>query len=61
MWRDPIVEEVRRIREQIFAECGYDLKRLAERDRKIAQEWPGKLVTKEELTRERRASEAESK
>lgn len=25
MWKDPIVEEVRKVREQIFAECDYDL------------------------------------
>ena len=55
MSRDYIVDEVRRIREEIAAECGYDFKRLAERHRKIAREWPGKVVTKEELLRGRRA------
>jgi len=28
---DPILEEIRRIREQQFAECGYDIRRLMER------------------------------
>lgn len=34
MWNDPIVEEVRRIRQEIFAECDYDLHKLFERERK---------------------------
>ena len=37
MCRDHIVADVRRIREEIAAECGYDLKRLAERDREVAE------------------------
>lgn len=55
MFRDPIVEEVRRAREEIFAECGYDLHRLMERYREVLKTWPGKVVTKEELLRDRRA------
>lgn len=61
MCHDPIVAEVRRIREQIAAECGYDLRRLAERHRRIEEEWPGRLVSKEEFLKARRASEAEKK
>lgn len=55
MFKDPIVEEVRRAREEIFAECGYDLHKLLERDRQILKDWPGKVVTKEELLRDRQA------
>jgi hypothetical protein len=28
-WTDPIVEEVRNTRENLLAECGYDLEKLA--------------------------------
>ena len=61
MCRDHIVADVRRIREEIAAECGYDLKRLAERDREVAETWPGRLVSKEKLLRDRRASRAAGK
>jgi hypothetical protein len=40
-WTDEIVAEVRSAREQLFAECGYDLKTLAERLR-VAQEASGR-------------------
>ncbi|MCI5065759.1 hypothetical protein MRY87_08550 [bacterium] len=29
-WRDPIVEEVRRIRDEIARECGYDIDSICE-------------------------------
>ena len=32
MWNDPIVEEVRKKRQEIFAECDYDLHKLFERE-----------------------------
>lgn len=35
MWEDPIVEEVRRIRERLFAECGYDLHTFFEKMREL--------------------------
>lgn len=28
IWKDPIVEEVRAVREDLFASCGYDLSKL---------------------------------
>ena len=40
-WIDEIVAEVRQAREQIFAECNYDLHKLAERLRG-AQEASGR-------------------
>ena len=58
MREDPIVAEVRAIRERIFAECDYDLHKLIERGRDILKTWPGKVVTKEQLQKERRESES---
>ena len=55
MPRDPIVAEVRRIREEIAAECGYDFKRFSQWISEVEKTWPGKVVTKEELLRGRRA------
>lgn len=53
MWRDPIVEEIHAVRDQIAQECDYDLKRLMERLRKKEREYPGRVVHKGELTRSR--------
>ena len=36
-WKDTVVEEVRAAREQLFAECGYDLKQLVHRLREEQQ------------------------
>jgi hypothetical protein len=55
VFKDPIVEEVHRARGEIFAECGYDLHKLLERCRDVLKDWPGKVVTKEELLRDRQA------
>lgn len=30
IWRDPIVEEVRQIRDEIAKECGYDIDKIYE-------------------------------
>jgi hypothetical protein len=59
MWRDPVVAEVRKIREQLFAECGYDLRRLAERDRELQKASGRKLVTRADLDRERAKAKPE--
>lgn len=58
MASDAIVAEVRAIREQLFAECDYDLHEVVERDREFLKNWPGKVVTKEQLLKERRESES---
>jgi hypothetical protein len=42
-WTDEILAEVRSAREQLFAECGYDLKKLVERLR-AEQEASGRAV-----------------
>lgn len=54
MCDDPVVAEVRAARERLLAECGYDLHKVIERSRGILKNWPGKVVTKEELERDRR-------
>jgi len=53
MWKDPIVEEVRAVREAHAAKFGYDLKRifadLQEQERKSGREYvslPAKRVAK---------------
>lgn len=61
MFKDPIVEEVRRIREEIFAECDYDLRKVSQRDREIMKDWKGKVVTREELLKRRKAHKKDSK
>jgi len=61
MFKDPIVEEVRRIREEIFAECDYDLQKLGQRGREIMKDWKGKVVTREELLKRRKADKKKSK
>jgi len=50
---DPIVEEVRKAREKIAAECDYDIHRILQRGYEIMEGWPGRVVTKEDLDRDR--------
>jgi len=54
MWKDPIVAEVRAIREQIAAECGYDFHKAMERDKEILRHWKGKVVTMADLEKRRK-------
>ena len=54
MRKDPIIEEVRKAREEIFAECDYDLTKLMLRNREFLKHWKGKVVTKADLDRQRR-------
>jgi len=53
IWKDPIVEEIHAIREQIAREHDYDIRRIFETLRKQERERPGRLVTKEELQQSR--------
>ncbi|HEU0015805.1 MAG TPA: hypothetical protein VFQ45_19155 [Longimicrobium sp.] len=50
MWRDPIVEEVHRIRERMWEECGRDLNLLMQR---MNEEYEAYLA--EKLARAERA------
>jgi len=56
VFTDPIVVEVREIRERLFAQSRYNLHRLMEQDRAILKTWKGKVVTKMQLGRGSRAS-----
>ena len=47
MWKDPIVEEIRAIREEIAQKCGNDIGRIVEYLRSKEKEHSGRLVTKE--------------
>ena len=58
MWKDPIVEEVRKAREDLLAECHYDLAKLMRRSRRFLKGWKGKVVTKAELDKRRSAARA---
>jgi len=58
MCDDPVVAEVRAARERLLAECGYDLHKVIEKSRRILKTWPGKVVTKEQLQKERREAGA---
>ena len=44
MWKDPIVEEIHAIREQIAQECDYDIKQIVARLRKHEKEHPDRLA-----------------
>jgi hypothetical protein len=63
---DPIVTEVREIREQIARECEFDMHKLFELQKRSCDQWKGKKVTSEELaawqkTQSEPAKVAESK
>jgi hypothetical protein len=44
MWKDPIVEEIHAIREQIAQECDYDIKQIVARLRKYEKDHSHRLV-----------------
>ena len=44
-WRDPIVEEIRKVREEHAARFGFDLDAIVADFRKREQEGPYKVVT----------------
>jgi len=50
---DPIVAEIRAAREQIAAECDYDFGKLLARAEEVLRNWPGRVVTREEVLRDR--------
>ena len=54
MPKDPIVEEIRAIRERTAAECDFDFHKINQRGREILKHWRGKVVTREELFRSRK-------
>ena len=46
IWTDPIVEEVRKVREELAREAGYDVKRLGARLQESQKRHGAKLVTR---------------
>lgn len=45
-WHDPIVDEVRSVREKLFAECDFDLEKLTQLLRKEQAESGHRIVTR---------------
>jgi hypothetical protein len=44
-FEDPIVEEVRRVREKIAAKFNYDIERIADDAESFARDWPAGHVS----------------
>ena len=55
VWKDPIVEEIRLIREKIAKECNYDLKQIIKRLKRREKEHAGQIVHEKLRTREEKA------
>jgi hypothetical protein len=53
MWKDPIVEEIHAVREEIARRFNYDLGEIMAYFRKLQEAHPDRFVTKEELARRR--------
>ena len=58
MWEDPIVAEVRAVRERLFAEAGYDLAEFCRRARERQASSGHRVVTNADLQRSRDSHEA---
>jgi hypothetical protein len=56
MWKDPIVEEIHAIREQLAKTFDDDLRRMMAYLREQEQQHPERLIGKEELERRRTAA-----
>jgi len=50
---DPIIAEIRAVRERIAAECDYDFHKMCQRGEETLRQWNGRVVTKEELRHDR--------
>jgi len=46
MWKDPIVEEIHAIREQLAAEHGNDLHKIVAHVKAVQQEYGNKLISR---------------
>lgn len=58
MMRDPIVEEVRAVRQKIERECGDDAKKFFEHVQEIQKGLKGKLTTRKPRPIRKRSKEA---
>lgn len=54
MWKDPIVEEIRAVREQIAREFNYDLGEIMAHLRKSQEANLGRVVSKEDVAKRKR-------
>ena len=46
MWKDPIVEEIHKVRAQIAKECNYDIKQIITRLKQKEKEHQERVVAK---------------
>ena len=46
MWKDPIVEEIHKVRAQIAKECNYDIKQIIARLKQKEEEHQERVVEK---------------
>lgn len=49
MINDPIVEEIHRTREKLFAECDGDMKKYLDRLREAQKQHPERVITKDQM------------
>ncbi|MBI2266489.1 MAG: hypothetical protein HYU64_15215 [Armatimonadetes bacterium] len=49
MWKDPIVEEIHKVREEIARECGYDPEKIFKRIQALEKKNSGRIAHKEDL------------
>jgi len=52
MWKDPIVEEVRKERLRIEADCGNDFDKIFEQAMKLQKQFAARLISKPALQTE---------
>jgi hypothetical protein len=50
---DPIIADIRAVRERIAAECDYDFHKMCQRGEETLRQWKGRVMTEEELRRQR--------
>ena len=53
MYDDPIVKEIRKIREEISAECDFDMEKIHKRAFEISNKYKERIVTIHDLERKK--------
>ena len=53
MYDDPIVKEIRKIREQISTECDFDMEKIHKRASEISKKYKERIVTIQDLENKR--------
>ena len=59
VYHDPIVEEVRAIRQQIWDDCGHDVDRLSQRLQEASKAHPERLIGPDEFARRYKRTDAD--